>query len=56
LTRNATVELSVRVPAEVEESADDLMGDGIEIAARLRGIAKPSAICLSMEARQQVHA
>jgi hypothetical protein len=32
-TQNATVERNVRVPADVEESADDLMGDGINIAA-----------------------
>src|SRR6476646_10488242 len=31
----------------VEESDGDLMGDGINIAARLEGIAKPGAICLS---------
>ena len=32
-TQNATVERNVRVPANVEESADDLMGDGVNIAA-----------------------
>jgi hypothetical protein len=32
-TQNAAVERNVRVPADVEESADDLMGDGINIAA-----------------------
>ena len=32
-TQNTTVERNVRVPADVEESADDLMGDGINIAA-----------------------
>jgi hypothetical protein len=32
-TQNATAERNVRVSADVEESADDLMGDGINIAA-----------------------
>ena len=34
----------------VEESDGDLMGDGVNIAARLEGIAKPGAICLSEHA------
>jgi hypothetical protein len=34
----------------VEESDGDLMGDGVNIAARLEGIAKPGAICLSEQA------
>ena len=38
----------------VEESDGDLMGDGINIAARLEGIAKPGAICLSEDAYRQV--
>jgi TolB-like protein/class 3 adenylate cyclase/Flp pilus assembly protein TadD len=38
----------------VEESDGDLMGDGINIAARLEGIAKPGAICLSEQAYWQV--
>src|SRR6202166_1634545 len=38
----------------VEESDGDLMGDGINIAARLEGIATPGAICLSEDAYRQV--
>ena len=38
----------------VEESDGDLMGDGVNIAARLEGIAKPGAICLSEQAYRQV--
>src|SRR6516225_4283992 len=38
----------------VEESDGDLMGDGVNIAARLQGVAKPGAICLSEDAYWQV--
>ncbi len=38
----------------VEESDGDLMGDGVNIAARLEGIAKPGAIYLSEDAYRQV--
>jgi adenylate cyclase len=38
----------------VEESDGDLMGDGVNIAARLEGIAQPSGICLSNAAYEQV--
>ena len=38
----------------VEESDGDLMGDGVNIAARLEGIAKPGTICLSEQAYWQV--
>jgi TolB-like protein/class 3 adenylate cyclase/Tfp pilus assembly protein PilF len=40
----------------VEENDGDLMGDGVNIAARLEGIAKPGAICLSEDAYRQVRA
>ncbi len=40
----------------VEESDGDLMGDGVNIAARLEGIAKPGGICLSEDAYRQVKA
>ena len=38
----------------VEEADGDLMGDGVNIAARLEGIAKPGGICLSEQAYWQV--
>ena len=37
-----------------EEADGDLMGDGVNIAARLEGICAPSAICLSEQAYWQV--
>jgi TolB-like protein/class 3 adenylate cyclase len=38
----------------VEEADGDLMGDGVNIAARIEGIAKPGAVCLSEQAYWQV--
>src|SRR6201996_5041275 len=38
----------------VEEADGDLMGDGVNIAARLEGVAQPGAICLSEQAYWQV--
>src|SRR4051794_30308651 len=38
----------------VEESDGDLMGDGVNIAARLEGICEPGQICLSEQAYWQV--
>jgi TolB-like protein/class 3 adenylate cyclase len=38
----------------VEESDGDLMGDGVNIAARIEGTAAPGAICLSEDAYRQV--
>ena len=38
----------------IEESDGDLMGDGVNIAARLEGVAPPGAICLSEDAYRQV--
>ena len=40
----------------VEEADGDLMGDGVNIAARLQGICAPGAICLSEDAYRQVKA
>ncbi|MCH4550599.1 adenylate/guanylate cyclase domain-containing protein [Rhizobium changzhiense] len=68
--QTAMVERNIGVPPEhriefrvgihlgdvVEENDGDLMGDGVNIAARLEGIAKPGAICLSEDAYRQVRA
>jgi adenylate cyclase len=66
--QNAMVERNAGVPEDrrivfrigihlgdvVEESDGDLMGDGVNIAARLESIARPGAICLSEDAYRQV--
>jgi adenylate cyclase len=60
--RNAGVALDKRIEFRigihlgdvVEETDGDLMGDGVNIAARLEGIAGPGAICLSEDAYRQV--
>jgi adenylate cyclase len=49
-----TVRLGVHLGDVVEEADSDLMGDGVNIAARLEGIAQPGAICLSEGAYRQV--
>src|SRR5499427_5640239 len=38
----------------VEESDGDLMGDGVNIAARLQSVAKPGGICISDDTYRQV--
>ena len=66
--QNAMVERNAGVPEDrrivfrigihlgdvVEESDGDLMGDGVNIAARLEGIAEPGASCLSEQVYWQV--
>ena len=66
--QNAMVERNAGVPEDrrivfrigihlgdvVEEADGDLMGDGVNIAARLEGVAKPGTICLSEQAYWQV--
>jgi adenylate cyclase len=68
--QHAMVERNVGVPVDrriefrigvhlgdiVEETDGDLMGDGVNIAARLEGIAQPGTICLSEDAYRQVRA
>jgi TolB-like protein/class 3 adenylate cyclase len=66
--QNAMVERNAGVPEDrrilfrigihlgdvVEEADGDLMGDGVNIAARLEGSCEPGAICLSEDAYRQV--
>ena len=52
--RRIEFRVGIHVGDVVEESDGDLMGDGVNIAARLEGIAKPGAICLSEHAYRQV--
>ncbi len=52
--RRIEFRVGIHVGDVVEESDGDLMGDGVNIAARLEGIAKPGAICLSEQAFWQV--
>jgi adenylate cyclase len=66
--QNAMVERNAGVPEDrrivfrmgihlgdvVEEGDGDLMGDGVNIAARLESIAAPGSICLSEDAYRQV--
>ena len=68
--QHGMVERNAGVPAErriefrigihlgdvVEESDGDLMGDGVNIAARVQGLAKPGGICLSEDAYRHVRA
>ena len=52
--RRIEFRIGVHLGDVVEEADGDLMGDGVNIAARLEGIAKPGAICLSEDAYRQV--
>jgi adenylate cyclase len=52
--RRIEFRVGVHLGDVVEEADGDLMGDGVNIAARLEGIAKPGAICLSEDAYRQV--
>ena len=54
--RRIEFRVEVHLGDVVEESDGDLMGDGVNIAARLEGIAKPGAITLSEDAYRQVKA
>ena len=52
--RRIEFRIGIHLGDVVEESDGDLMGDGVNIAARLEGIADPGGICLSEDAYRQV--
>jgi TolB-like protein/class 3 adenylate cyclase len=52
--RRIEFRIGVHLGDVVEEVDRDLMGDGVNIAARLESIAAPGAICLSEDAYRQV--
>ena len=54
--RRIDVRIGIHLGDVVEESDGDLMGDGINIAARLQSVAAPGTICLSEDAYRQVKA
>ncbi|WP_426437234.1 adenylate/guanylate cyclase domain-containing protein [Bradyrhizobium genosp. P] len=54
--RRIDFRIGIHLGDVVEERDGDLMGDGVNIAARLEGIATPGAICLSEDAYRQVKA
>src|SRR3954471_24627346 len=54
--RRIAFRIGIHLGDVVEESDGDLMGDGVNIAARLEGVSPPGAICLSEDAYRQVKA
>jgi adenylate cyclase len=54
IERRIEFRVGIHLGDVVEESDGDLMGDSVNIAARLEGIADPGGICLSEDAYRQV--
>jgi TolB-like protein/class 3 adenylate cyclase len=52
--RRLEFRIGIHLGDVVAEADGDLMGDGVNIAARLEGIAEPGGICLSEDAWRQV--
>ncbi len=52
--RRIEVRTGIHLGDVVEEADGDLLGDGVNIAARLEGICAPGGICLSEDAWRQV--
>ena len=52
--RGIEFRIGVHLGDVVEEADGDLMGDGVNIAARIEGVCRPGGICLSEDAYRQV--
>ena len=52
--RRIEFRVGVHLGDAVKEADGDLMGDGVNIAARLEGVCEPGAICLSEDVYRQV--
>src|SRR5271169_3011934 len=52
--RRIEFRIGIHLGDVVEEADGDLMGDGVNIAARLESVAEPGGICLSEDAWRQV--
>ena len=48
------VRVGIHLGDVVEEADGDLMGDGVNVAARLQAICEPGGVCLSDDAYEQV--
>jgi TolB-like protein len=54
--RRIDFRIGIHLGDVVEEPDGDLMGDGVNVAARLEGVAKPGGVALSEDAYRQVKA
>jgi adenylate cyclase len=52
--RRIEFRIGIHLGDVVEEADGDLMGDGVNVAARLEGICEPGGVCLSEDAYRQV--
>ena len=52
--RRIEFRIGIHLGDVVEEADGDLMGDGVNVAARLEGICEPGQVCLSEDAYRQV--
>jgi len=52
--RRIEFRIGIHLGDVVEESDGDLMGDGVNIAARLEGVCEPGGVCLSEDAHRQI--